>query len=83
MHNTAQHVILSSPAQHLCSVCAATETTASEGPEAKQAQQAQQHRRPQEPKGQMQHNQAAVKHKLLDRLADEVLALQDSLLFAR
>ena len=40
------------------------------GRETKQPQQ--QHRRPQEAKGQVQHNQAAVKHKLLDRLADEV-----------
>ena len=43
--------------------------TAAEGQGSKQQPQ---QRRPQQAVGEVQHNQAAVKHKLLERLADDV-----------
>ena len=48
------------------------ETAGAEGQGRGQQPQQPQQRRPQEAVGQVQHNQAAVKQKLLERLADDV-----------
>ncbi len=57
---------------HMAALVQAESSGSGSVSEGQGSKQQPQERRPQEPVGQVQHNQAAVKHKLLERLADDV-----------